>query len=310
MRKALWIGGAFLLLVNAGLWLSVELDKAYIAGIAFQIAPKSSSDVEIVEAVTAYVRDRIYHPTYEEVLEFPWYVRWNYLYSRFRPGPGAVLAYGTHHIGPCQSNSRAFKALLNAFGIESRTIIQHDKDLLGIHSVVEVDYANTFGICGPTYGLVYKHPDGRPATLKDLRTNRVLFEENLKRGFAYGWGPNAKATQRYISGELYNFEKAYYFNYKWFGPFRWMAFNALHGLLGDKGPDLVVRPDWYTYPAYTTAIILDFGAAFVLFAYYLKRNSFRFKRRSILSRDSNAHSSKRIGKAPNLVKTASLSRLP
>lgn len=257
--------------MNAALWASVEVDKAYIAGVASQVIPFGSKDTDVVDAMTAYVRDHIYHPTAEEVEVFPWYVRLNYLYNRFRPGPQAVLRYGTHHVGPCQSNSRAFKALLDAHGIDSRTIIQHDDDLIGIHSVIEVDYAGVSGICGPTYGLVYRHADGRPATLQDLRRDQELFKANVSQGFAYGWGPNAKDVRRPLPADVYHFRNAYYFNYKWFGPFRWIVFKCLNGILGDDGPMLVVRPEWYTYPAYTAAIVLDMSVVALLILWWIGR---------------------------------------
>lgn len=259
------------------------MDKAYIAGVASQIIPFGSKDTDVVNAMTAYVRDNIYHPTAEEVARFPWYVRWNYLYNRFRPGPQTVLRFGTHHVGPCQSNSRAFKALLDAHGIDSRTIIQHDDDLIGMHSVVEVDYAGVHGICGPTFGLVYKHPDGRPATLQDLRRDRDLFLSNVSRGFAYGWGPNAKDVKRPLPADIYHFRNAYYFNYKWFGPFRWIVFKWLNGILGEDGPMLVVRPEWYTYPAYTTAIVLDSAVVALLILWWMGRGFFGWRRTRVVS---------------------------
>lgn len=276
-RRTLFWGAGCLFLANALLWASVERDKAYIAGVASQIIPFGSRDSDVVNAVTNFIRDNIYHPTAEEVAQFPWYARWNYLYNRFRPGPQTVLRYGTHHVGPCQSNSRAFKALLDAHGIESRTIIQHDDDLIGMHSVVEVDYAGVRGICGPTYGLVYTHADGRPATLQDLRGDHDLFISNASRGFAYGWGPNAKNVKRPLPAEVYHFRQAYYFNYKWFGPFRRVVFRGLNSVLGEDGPMLVVRPAWYTYPAYTTAIVLDFTVVALLIFWGLGRGFVRWR---------------------------------
>lgn len=260
---------ALVLLANAALYFSAQADSAFIRDIAFKIAPPGTPDVEVVRAVSRYVRDEIYHPTREEVEHFPFWVRLNYLYNPFRIGPRPILEYGTHHLGPCQSNSRAFMALLAAHGISSRMVVQHDANLLGLHSVIEVDYAGTHGIVGPTNGVIYQHEDGRPATLKELHKDRDLFVRNAVTGFAYGWGPNGKEYTVPLPYDLYNFDYAYYFNYKWLGALRWPAYKALVAIWGENGPYLPVRPLWYTYPKYTCMVVLDagvIGAGFILWA--------------------------------------------
>ncbi len=273
---------ALVLFANAALYLSAQADRAFIRDIAFKIAPQGTPDTEVVRAVTRYVHDEIYHPTPEEVERFPFWVRLNYLYNPFRTGPRPTLEYGTHHIGPCQSNSRAFMALLAAHGISSRMVVQHGPHLNGRHSVVEVDYAGTQGIVGPTNGVIYQHEDGRPATLKELHEDRELFLRNAVKGFAYGWGPKGKEVTIPLPYDLYNFDYAYYFNYKWLGALRWPVYKALIAIWGENGPYLPVRPLWYTYPKYTCMVVLNagvFGAWFVMWAG--KRLRRRFARASV-----------------------------
>jgi len=267
---------AFVIAANAALFFSAQMDRAFIRDIAYKIAPPGTRDVEVVRAVTRYVHEDIYHPTPEEVDRFPFWVRLNFLYNPFRTGPRPTLEYGTHHIGPCQSNSRAFMALLAAHGISSRMVIQHGPRLLGRHSVVEVDYAGTQGIVGPTNGVIYQHEDGRPATLKELHKDRELFLRNAVTGFAYGWGPKGKEHTIPLPYDLYNFDYAYYFNYKWLGALRWPVYKTLVAIWGENGPYLPVRPLWYTYPKYTCMVVLNFGVAGAWCVLWIGR---RFRRR-------------------------------
>lgn len=287
-RKTVWAGAVLVATFNAAMFASVAVDKAYIRRVAHKIIAPGSRDTDIVKAVTAFVHDDVYHLTRQEVDQFSWYLRVNYLYSRLRPGPRSILEHG-EHLAPCQSNSRVFKELLAAHGINSRLVIQHDDNLIGIHSVMEVDYAGTKGIVGPSFGIIYQHPDGRPATLKELRDDRELFVWNARRGFAYGWGPNSKAVKMALPLDDYDFDNAYYFNYRWFGPIRWPIVKFSLRLFGADGPYYFARPGWYTYPAYTCAFALDALLVAGLLVLLSGRRIVRRFRQRRLSESTAAH---------------------
>jgi len=269
-----------LVLANVCLWASVQLDKAYIKRLAFQIAPEGLPDRQIVEAMASYVREHVHHRTLQEVQAMPLLVRWNYLYNTFRPGPRTVLDYGTHHLGPCQSNTRALRELLTARGLRCKGVVMHDSNLRGMHSVLEVEYDGRWGVVSPTFALLYQHPDGRPATLRELRDDRDLFLSNAKKGWQYGWGPEGKSTRLPLPHDLYTFDKAYYFNYNWFRWARWLVYDMLEKGFGEDALYWLTRPAWYSYPAYTLMVCLNGFAALLIMAYLVSRR-FRSDKRGM-----------------------------
>jgi hypothetical protein len=256
-RRVICIVSLFLILVNAGLCLSVYFDHKFISDLAWKIAPASLSEHQAVEQLTRYVQEHVEHRTLDEVRQMSFFQQWNYEHNIFRPGPRSVLEHGTHHIGPCQSFTRALRALLRARGFDCNTVVMHDADLRGIHSVLEVEYDGRRGIVSPTYGILYVDRENRPATLLELREDHELFMENARHGWQYGWGPHAR--QQKLGGpiDLYVFDRAYYFNYSWFGPLRWTVFRGLRSSFGEDALFWLTRPAWYSYPAYDYMICID-----------------------------------------------------
>jgi hypothetical protein len=59
-RNAVMNGAAFLDLANAGLFVNVAENRAFIRLVAHKIIPPGCSDTKIGKAVTAYVRDEVY----------------------------------------------------------------------------------------------------------------------------------------------------------------------------------------------------------------------------------------------------------
>lgn len=256
-KRTWYVLGLVVIACNAGLLWSVQADRAYIRDVALRAAPEGLSDREIVTALTGYVQENVRKCTLEDVQTMPLLRRWNYLYNPFRPGPRSVIEFGGHQLGPCQSNTRALSELLRARGIPFERVVMHDENLRGIHSLLEVEYAGGRGAVSPSYGILYQHPDGRPATIQELREDRELFVANAMRGWQYGWGPDAKAHKLPLPYDLYHFENAYYFNYNWFGPARWIVFRFLRGAFGSQALYWLTRPGWYSYPALTCVVLMD-----------------------------------------------------
>jgi hypothetical protein len=288
-----WSGGLFL--INVALLLSFALDLRFIRETAFRIAPPGLSDREIVERLTRYVRDEIPHHTLDEVEAMPWYVRWCYTRNIFRPGAGEVLRYGNHHLGPCQTSSRALIELLAARGIASRLVFMHNDDLKGIHSVVEAEYDGVLGILGPSFGMVYVHPDGRPATMEELRTDNELFMSNVPNGFMYGWGPEAKKNRIPLPWDEYHFRSAYYINFRWFGPLRWWVYRWGHEYVDGRGGLRITFPRFYNFPAISYLIGIDALAVGGLLVYWWR------VRKATRRRGSGTHMNRRTQCRPELV---------
>lgn len=279
MRRPHYLFALMVLALNAALYASVAMDRRYIRQVAHSIISPDHSTREIVIAVTQFVRNDLHKCDDADVAEMPFWDRCNYLYNRLRPGPRTILERGTHQLAPCQSSTRVLKELLEAFDIDTQSVIMHDKQFQGIHSVAEVDYGGTRGIVDPLYGLVYQHADGRPATLQELRVDHNLFLANAARAWEYGFGKNAHSKKVTMNAAEYNFERAYYFNYGWFGPFRLQVYNWIRRLWGERGLDVLQRPDWYAFPAFSFILCLNAAAAFVAAAWFLMERRGKFSSR-------------------------------
>jgi hypothetical protein len=149
--------------------------------------------------------------------------------------------------------------MLGAHGIRSRTIILSSDRMVSLHTLLEVRYEDAWGAVDPLYNIVYRHADGRPASLQDLRRDEALFLANAASGWQYGYGPERlEKTNAYNAGKNV-FRNAHYFN---FDKLR-AASLALHRLLtrigGEEGPLWVKRPNFYSYPGLTTLVLLDVG---------------------------------------------------
>jgi hypothetical protein len=274
-RRSKLITSALLLLAltDAVLGYTLIKNRAYLNSIAYSIAPPGTPERQIVKAVAEYVRDTLKRPTLADVEAMPLLVRWNYLYNPLRVGSVTILQYGQHHTGPCQSCSRVFKSLLLSHDIASRPVALHDADLNGSHGVSEVHYSDgSKGMVDPQNGIVFEHPDGRPASLQDLRDDRELFLSNVKKGWCYGRGPDEPDCKMAYPASLdgYDYKYAAYFNFRRFGPLKWPIHNFLTNMFGLDGPLLVPRPTWYANPTKTLLFSLNSIAALSALLIFLR----------------------------------------
>ena len=246
------------ILTNLVLLGSVILDKRAIQTTARTIAPADADEQTTIETLTRHVHDELYHCNRDDVMQMPLLRRWNYLYNPFRIGPKTALEFGAHHTGACGSSSRVLMELLSTYHIPSRFVILLDDQLRSRHTLLEVFYNNdAWGAVDPLYGIVYQHPDGRPASMWELRNDAELFRNNAEQGWEYGYGPEGKFQTHPYNLEKYPFRNATYLNYSKFGAIG----RGLHGFLGatfgEPATLWIRRPNAYAYPALTTLILLD-----------------------------------------------------
>ena len=255
---------AMLAITDVLLLWSIKQDEDYIQSIAYSIIAPGSDEHKIVDAVTEFTRNSLKRPSIQDVEQMPLLRRWNYKYNPLRVGPVTILQHGQHQLGPCQSNSRVFKALIAAHGIDAKAVAMLDPDLNGTHSVVEVYYSKgPYGIVDPQNGIVYRHPDGRPATIQDLRNDQKLFLDNAAKGWCYGKGPQYPELKAPYPTQLYDFKRVAYFNFRRFGPLKWFVYDTLTYWFGPDGPLLVPRPSWYMIPTKTAGFILNSVAGLI-----------------------------------------------
>ena len=246
------------ILTHLALLGSVILDKRAIQTTARTIAPADADEQTTIETLTRHVHDELYHCNRDDVMQMPLLRRWNYLYNPFRIGPKTALEFGAHHTGACGSSSRVLMELLSTYHIPSRFVILLDDQLRSRHTLLEVFYNDdAWGAVDPLYGIVYQHPDGRPASMWELRNDAELFRNNAEQGWEYGYGPEGKFQTHPYNLEKYPFRNATYLNYSKFGAIG----RGLHGFLGatfgEPATLWIRRPNAYAYPALTTLILLD-----------------------------------------------------
>ncbi len=277
VRRQRYILGllGLLLLINLVLGISVSRDRMALYSAARSAAPSTADEAEIVARLTTFVRDDIHHCNRAEVETLSALVRWNYLYNPFGVGPKTIVDYGGDFRGACGSCSRVLLELLSVFEIPSRYVILLDDDLDSRHTLLEVFYSGAWGAVDPLYGIIYKHPDGRPADVRTLRKNEELFRANAKEGWEYGYGPARRDIKHPYNMDKYAFRNAQYFNYGKFGAVSRGLFRVLQRLFGEEATLWLRRPNTYTYPAALTAILLDVGAAMLVLGWLMVRFAMR-----------------------------------
>ena len=276
-KRLLYIMGA-LILLNSALFTSVWMDRRYIAALTEEVVPsKDTDDRAVVDVVTEYVRSDLHHANAAEVDRMPTWQRWNYLYNPFRIGPRTALEYGGDHEGACGSSSRVMMEMLRARDIDSRFVILLNDNLKSLHTLLEVSIDGRWGTVDPLYGIVYRHADGRPASALELRDNADLFASNAKHGWEYGYGPERLETRHAYNIDKYNFRNVHYFNFGKFGSLGQALWTFLHNAFGDDAPLWIRRPNFYAYPALTTAFFVN-GLAGLLASVWLLRICLRRRR--------------------------------
>lgn len=255
-RKSWW-WFLWLVLLNVGAYASVLVDRHALHNAAIRTIPQGRPQDEVVQTLVLHVRDELHHCNRGEVLRMPTVRRWNYLHNPFRIGPKTAFDFGGLHTGACGSSSRVLMEFLRAHDIDSRFVILLSDDLTSLHTLLEVYYAHSWGAVDPLYGIIYQHPDGRPASLRELRADEKLFRRNANNGWEYGYGPGRKRTRLPYAIEKYPFDNAHYFNFGKFGAVGRSFYHLLHACFGEESTLWIHRPNFYAYPALTTIVALD-----------------------------------------------------
>ena len=254
-----------MLLINVACFVSVARDRATVREVAHKIIAPGSNPEEIVAACMNHVYGKVRDNSDATVEALDWWTRLNYKWNPRRIGPATILVHGTHHIAPCQSHGRAMLALVEAHGLSARAIALHFSTLRGTHGIVEVDLGTgKKAVVDPQYGIIYRHPDGRIATLNELRADSELAAANQKGARRQFILPGEEILRfAYPVGEDgYGFEFPAYCNYRDLGPLRWWARDTLNSLFGESGFLIPMWPKWYVlWPAYNLLFAFDFLVA-------------------------------------------------
>jgi hypothetical protein len=266
---ALLLGGCAV--ANGLLLGSVWSDRHGLWETAERVVPQTAGEREIVAEMSRFVRDKLYHCDLDDVEAMPWYRRWHYLYNPFRIGPKMALDHGTRQGGACGSSCNVLMELLAAWGLRSRFVILSDEDLVSRHTVLEVYYAESWGVVDPLYHILYVHPDGRPASVRDLRADPNLVASNAQTGWAYGYGQQYRWHRRSYNHIKNSFDNAHYFHYAKFGPFGRALHAGMRSMFGDEATLWIKRPGLYAYPALTTLTVMDGLAVSVLLGWLVLR---------------------------------------
>jgi len=248
-------------LVNLSCFISVAIDRANIRKVAFDVVRPGSEKKSIVDACMEFVHGEVNDNSDANIAALPFWPRMNYLWNPRRVGPATVFVYGNHHIAPCQSHSRATMALLEAHGITVRAIALHNSALRGSHGILEVDLGEEgTAVVDPQYGITYRRPDGRFATLRELHADPALGFSNqrsAKRRFIQGGHPIVEIDYP-VDEDGYRMDFPAYCNFRDFGPFRFMVRDMLNTWFGDFGYLAVRWPNWYVlWPAYNLAAAVN-----------------------------------------------------
>lgn len=215
-------------------------DKRFFVSIAAEIMNgQSLTGLERLERFVEYAHN-LPRPTYDELK--PPLVRFYYKYNPFHPSAQDVVLHGCDYRGGCGSSSRVVMALLDASGIESRSLILRDSAGRRVHAVVNAKIAGRWAVADPLYGLVFTRPSGEIVTAEELRKDQALFLANTERNPSY---PSAVFT--YDNYALMNWEKIPVI----LPAIRW----ALSRTIGEERTASISRPKIWMYPLPAFAIL-------------------------------------------------------
>jgi hypothetical protein len=259
-RKAIVGAGVALLLVHVLAFASVWSDRQALQARARSIVAPGTPQAAVVARLTSYVHDELHHCDLGEVRRMPWLLRLHYLRNPFGIGPKTALDHGGFHEGSCESSARVLMEMLTAYEIPSRFVILSSDRLESLHTLLEVRYDGTWGAVDGLYNIVYRHPDGRPASVRELREDETLFLSNAANGWEYGYGPNGKSHPHRYNARKNVFRNAHYFNFDKLGALSLGLHRFLAWLGGEQATLWISRPNFYAYPALTTLAVLDTAA--------------------------------------------------
>lgn len=256
--------------------MSVARDRAAIRARAFDIIKPGADNAAIVQQSLDYINKILQDNSPETVAEMPFWTRLNYEWNPRRVGPGTVLEHGSHPVAPCQTHCRLMMTLLEAHGLAPRAIALHDSNLRGCHGIIEVDIGDGKSIVvDAQYGILYRHPDGRPASLDEIRRDPELAYSNQLNATRFHniRGRQTQPVAYPFGVDGYTFDFPAYCNFRDFGPLRWKVRDWLTSWFGEKGTFIPKWPNWYVvWPAYNLAFAVDALAIGIIILMLIRRS--------------------------------------
>jgi len=225
--------------------LSYGSDKRYFRRLAGKIAPVDTlSRAQLLERFVSFAYSDLKRPRYEEL---PLPIRLYYRFNPFHPSARDVVEHGCDYRGGCGSSSRVLMALLDAAGIENKSLILLDEKGRRVHAVVSALVDGKWAVADPLYGIVFKRRDGTLVSAEELKNDPELFEENVRRNPSY-----PKAVFRYENFAWMNWNKIPVI----LPALRWI----LERTIGEKRTASIARPRIWMYPAAMFAVLFTFPA--------------------------------------------------
>lgn len=223
------------------LLLAYRHDHALVTAFADQADGGAAADVEaIVERDVAFAHASLAPATFAGLGGRA--IRLYYRVNPLHPGPGDVVRWGSDFRGPCGSYSRVVHVMLDERGIQNRFLFLTDRRGSTIHTVLEVAIGGTWAVVDPSYGIVYRRPDGGYASAAELKDDPALLQWNVAAVDGYD------ASYDYQSTTHLNWKKV---------PVLLPALRiVLVAMLGEARVEEIGRPDLWIWPRLFASMVL------------------------------------------------------
>jgi Transglutaminase-like superfamily len=166
-------------------------------------------------------------------------------FERLRPTALQVLRHG----GDCSYKTRAFIVLTRKRGIHARKVALHNPEGEAVHAVAVAETERGSYIVDLLYGIVFEHADGTPISLEELKANRKLLAEIVRRAAERG---NRLAERYPLSKYVYDDVKTYNWEQNAIAAF---AYRGLTTAFGKAAIDDLPRPYFESEPALMLMIL-------------------------------------------------------
>ena len=233
------------------LLLAYRHDRALVSAFAHQADDGAAADIEaIVERDVAFANAALAPASFDGRAGAA--LKLYYRVNPLHPGPGDVVRWGSDFRGPCGSYSRVVHVMLDERGIRNRFLFLTDDHGSTIHTVLEVWMGGKWAVVDPSFGIVYRRPEGGYVSADELKDDPDLLRWNVRTVSGYD------ASYDYHAFTHLNWKKL---------PILMPALRiVLVALLGEERVEQIGRPEIWIWPRLFASVVLSalaLGAAIV-----------------------------------------------